>query len=619
MAFNLVRDATGTGTSIEVSEMSEPTTKGSIIAGDGSGGPSELAVGTNGNPLVAASGETTGLKYLDLVMTGGTNTFNLTNGTASLDVAASSAVNIDANLTVESASLVNQDLTSDASPTFGGLALGVGNMTLTGSIADTTNRVTKGWFTDLEVTNAIAGSVTGNAGTVSTITGLAPDTATTQATQGAITSLGTLTSLTMGGTLAMGVNSITMTGSIADTTNRVLKGWFTDLEVTNAIAGSITGNAGTVSTITGLAPDTATTQATQGAITSLGTLTTLTVDDITINGNTISSAGSSTLAINPTAGQAITFDSTVTLDAGVIAGATSITSGTLAATSASSLTLGTASSAAGGIIMQNATNANTVTVQSGVTSTTYALTLPLAVAGAGEVLTDAAGDGVLSWAAASSGGAAKMFLNPMFEVIANYNTNTVSSGTVTVAAGPFLNTRCATGANSLGEIGVIWGQAALDRNLYDMSPEMNFCLDMNNITGTDSHWAIISGESLGGGFPTEATGAKTDDHLGFLFIIDTSALELYASNANGTTQTLTDVASGNSVTVNSLYRVVMDGTTDIKFYIDGTLEATHTTNLPSGAQTAAYVARFGSRQAAAGGTQTDARWSGVSIGVLSES
>jgi hypothetical protein len=87
---------------------------------------------------------------------------------------------------------------------------------------------------------------------------------------------------------------------------------------TGALVGNVTGNvSGTAATVTGAA---------QAAITSLGTLTTLTVDDITINANTISSGGASTLAITPTAGQAITFDGTVTLDAGVIAGATSITS-----------------------------------------------------------------------------------------------------------------------------------------------------------------------------------------------------------------------------------------------------------------------------------------------------
>src|SRR3990167_3047040 len=49
-----------------------------------------------------------------------------------------------------------------------------------------------------------------------------------------------------GGDLALGVNSLTLTGSIASTGSRVTKGWFTDLEVTNAIAGSITGNAATI-------------------------------------------------------------------------------------------------------------------------------------------------------------------------------------------------------------------------------------------------------------------------------------------------------------------------------------------------------------------------------------
>jgi len=51
-----------------------------------------------------------------------------------------------------------------------------------------------------------------------------------------------------------------------------------------------TGQAGTVATIAGLAPNTATTAAAQPNITSLGTLTALTVDDITINGDTITAS-----------------------------------------------------------------------------------------------------------------------------------------------------------------------------------------------------------------------------------------------------------------------------------------------------------------------------------------
>lgn len=114
-----------------------------------------------------------------------------------------------------------------------------------------------------DLTGNVTGNVSGNAGTVSTITGLAPDTATTQALQPNITSLGTLTGLTMGGDITMGSNNITMTGSLGSTGSRLTKGWFTDLEVTNAIVGNITGNSSTVTTNANLT----------GPITSIGNTT----------------------------------------------------------------------------------------------------------------------------------------------------------------------------------------------------------------------------------------------------------------------------------------------------------------------------------------------------------
>lgn len=51
-----------------------------------------------------------------------------------------------------------------------------------------------------------------------------------------------------GGDLSLGANNITITGSIGSTGSRSTKGWFTDLQVTNAIAGSITGSAPTLTT-----------------------------------------------------------------------------------------------------------------------------------------------------------------------------------------------------------------------------------------------------------------------------------------------------------------------------------------------------------------------------------
>jgi hypothetical protein len=66
------------------------------------------------------------------------------------------------------------------------------------------------------------------------------------------------------------------------------------------------------------------------------------------------------------------------------------------------LTLGTASANAGSIVFQNATNANTLTINSGVVSASYSLTLPTAQGGANTYLKND-GAGVLSWATVAGG------------------------------------------------------------------------------------------------------------------------------------------------------------------------------------------------------------------------
>lgn len=126
----------------------------------------------------------------------------------------------------------------------------------------------------------------------------------------------------------------------------------------------------------------------------------------TLAGNvmyTMPSADGSANTVLKTNGSGTLSWSTVTENSGALAGVTSlnmtgaITGATTGAfTAASSLTLGTASSAAGGIIFNNATNANTLTIQSGVTSASYALTLPTAQGGAGTYLKND-GAGALSW------------------------------------------------------------------------------------------------------------------------------------------------------------------------------------------------------------------------------
>ena len=96
----------------------------------------------------------------------------------------------------------------------------------------------------------------------------------------------------------------------------------TGLLTATAFAGSLTGNvtgnaSGTAATVTGAA---------QTAITSVGTLTALQVDNINIDGNAITSTAGTDLTITPLAGQQIVLDGAIVIDAGVVTGATSITS-----------------------------------------------------------------------------------------------------------------------------------------------------------------------------------------------------------------------------------------------------------------------------------------------------
>ena len=94
-------------------------------------------------------------------------------------------------------------------------------------------------------------------------------------------------------------------------------GVLTTTSVTGNLTGDVTGNvSGTAATVTGAA---------QTNITSVGTLTALQVDNINIDGNTIT-ASTGALNLTPASGSAIVLDGTINVDAGVVTGASSIIS-----------------------------------------------------------------------------------------------------------------------------------------------------------------------------------------------------------------------------------------------------------------------------------------------------
>jgi hypothetical protein len=242
--------------------------------------------------------------------------------------------------------------------------------------------------------------------------------------------------LTLSGALALGTNSITMTGSIGVTGSRVTKGWFTDLEVSNDIAGSITGNAATVTGLSVVSGKTLTCSniltlsGTDGSSLAIGTGGTLGTAAYTastayeISGAVSSHASLQTgiHGISITAGKTLTCSNILTLsgtDGSSLAIGTGGTLGTGAyatisnyATLAtpiftSKITIGVASGSTGSIELKGTTSGTcTITVPSVAGSPTYVL--PASYGTAGQVLADAAGNGILSWATASGG-----FTDPM--------------------------------------------------------------------------------------------------------------------------------------------------------------------------------------------------------------
>jgi len=78
--------------------------------------------------------------------------------------------------------------------------------------------------------------------------------------------------------------------------------------------------------------------------------------------------------------------------------------------------------------------------------------------------------------------------------------------------------------------------------------------------------------------------SETAHHFGWKLIGGAAVMNLWASNADGTTQTITD--TGVTMAANMLrtrLKIVFNPGTDCKFYVNDVLKVTHTTNLPTGA------------------------------------
>lgn len=192
--------------------QSSITTLGTIATGTWTGTTIAVANGgtgqttyTDGQLLI---GNTTGNTLAKAALTGTANQVVVTNGHGTITLSTP------------------QDIAAASTPTFGGLtlngtlAMGANNITMTGTLGATGARLTKGWFTDLQVTNAIAGSITGNATTATalatgrtiSITGDLAYTSPSFDGSGNVTAAGTLATVNSNtGTFGSATQSISLT------------------------------------------------------------------------------------------------------------------------------------------------------------------------------------------------------------------------------------------------------------------------------------------------------------------------------------------------------------------------------------------------------------------------
>ncbi len=207
--------------------------------------------------------------------------------------------------------------------------------------------------------------------------------------------------------------------------------------------------------------------------------------------------------------------------------------------------LGVGAASTGTMEFNNATNANTVDIKAGTTTTSYGLTLPLAQGAANTVLTNN-GAGVLSWAAAAGGGSANNGLtvvggntqlggaNPLLA-----NTNILSGGfNLGLTGGGALQLGAASA--STGELDFFNGASALGVGLKAAATTTTYTLSLP-VTPPASNGQVLA-SSVGGTLSWATIPAGGPGILiGIIYVNSTTGTVSFAA---GTTSILVRALGG---------------------------------------------------------------------------
>lgn len=226
----------------------------------------------------------------------------------------------------------------------------------------------------------------------------------------------------------------------------------------------------------------------------------------------------------------------------------------------------------------------------GTQSADISYVLPTAQGGASTVLQND-GSGNLSWAAASGGSA-----TAIDSTQSTYNTYLIvfsgSGSTPTgdtwdasaMGAGSRWNgnlMRCTFGTNSyISQF--LAGNIGGSSNFFQFGNGKDVYISFNAIFGSVTN-------QVGIGIMDNVDVAYDVTQSGGKMMFRYTGSVLYATNGEAATNTSTDVSSGITVTNWNNYRIHYRYGTDIRFYINNTLVATHTTNMPTSSSNGRFV------------------------------
>lgn len=188
-------------------------------------------------------------------------------------------------------------------------------------------------------------------------------------------------------------------------------------------------------------------------------------------------------------------------------------------------------------------------------------------------------DGTGAWSVPAGGGGGSSkprdSISFVFENISGYQT--ASYGTSASVTFDSYGAYLARGTQTDGGASVTDGRSPTAYSIFDKNPIYSFTMNADGV-GSSTEWKCYS---VLGTVGSASSVTPTSAHVGFAIHDNLGSHEIICTNANGTAETTTVSTAYNISNFNHFTAVVTSGV-NIKYYVNGTLIATHTTNLPSG-------------------------------------